>query len=82
MSDAILLTFSSVKGHCYSEDMIHCVRLPNAIAPDQSYNTNGIWTGSKTIVDGVLVIIYTLELMKIIHKHNAKLAQPMLQIRH
>ncbi|CAF0796633.1 unnamed protein product [Rotaria sordida] len=46
-------------GHCYSKDMVHWVRLPNAIAPDQTYDINGIWTGSTSIVDGVPIIIYT-----------------------
>jgi len=39
--------------------MIHWIRLPNALAPDQPYDINGIWTGSTTIVDGVPIIIYT-----------------------
>ncbi|CAF4514263.1 unnamed protein product, partial [Rotaria sp. Silwood2] len=32
-------------GHCYSKDMVHWIRLPNALAPDQTYDMNGIWTG-------------------------------------
>ena len=39
--------------------MIHWIRLPNAIAPDQPYDINGIWTGSTSIVNGVPIIIYT-----------------------
>jgi len=39
--------------------MVHWVRLPIALAPDQPYDINGIFTGSTTIVDGVPVIIYT-----------------------
>jgi beta-fructofuranosidase len=39
--------------------MIHWIRLPNAIAPDQPYDINGVWTGSTTIFNGVPIIIYT-----------------------
>ena len=39
--------------------MIHWIRLPNAIAPDQPYDINGIWTGSTTIVNGTPIIMYT-----------------------
>nr|WEI57599.1 putative GH32 family protein [Didymodactylos carnosus]WEI57600.1 putative GH32 family protein [Didymodactylos carnosus]WEI57601.1 putative GH32 family protein [Didymodactylos carnosus]WEI57602.1 putative GH32 family protein [Didymodactylos carnosus] len=46
-------------GHCYSEDMVHWIHLPVAIAPDQPYDKNGIFTGSTTLVDGIPVIIYT-----------------------
>ena len=39
--------------------MVHWTHLPIALAPDQPYDINGIFTGSTTIVDGVPVIIYT-----------------------
>ncbi|CAF2792050.1 unnamed protein product [Rotaria sp. Silwood2] len=39
--------------------MVHWIRLPNALAPDQTYDINGIWTGSTSIIDGVPIIIYT-----------------------
>jgi beta-fructofuranosidase len=39
--------------------MVHWVHLPVALAPDHPYDTNGIFTGSTTIVDGIPVIIYT-----------------------
>ena len=39
--------------------MVHWIRLPVALAPDQPYDINGIFTGSTTIVNGVPVIIYT-----------------------
>ena len=39
--------------------MVHWIRLPIALVPDQSYDINGVWTGSTTIVDGIPVIIYT-----------------------
>ncbi|CAF0921458.1 unnamed protein product [Adineta ricciae] len=46
-------------GHCYSKDMVHWIHLPVALAPDQSYDINGIFTGSTTIVNGIPTIIYT-----------------------
>ncbi|CAF2112402.1 unnamed protein product [Rotaria magnacalcarata] len=46
-------------GHFYSKDMVHWIGLPIAIAPDQPYDINGIWTGSTSIVNGVPIIIYT-----------------------
>ncbi|CAF3258461.1 unnamed protein product [Rotaria sp. Silwood2] len=46
-------------GHSYSKDMIHWIHLPIALAPDQSYDINGIFTGSTTIVNGTPIIIYT-----------------------
>ncbi|CAF1099930.1 unnamed protein product [Rotaria magnacalcarata] len=45
--------------HSYSKDMVHWIHLPIALAPDQPYDTNGIFTGSITIVDGIPIIIYT-----------------------
>lgn len=39
--------------------MVHWIRLPVALEPDQPYDINGVWTGSTTIVDGVPVITYT-----------------------
>lgn len=39
--------------------MVHWIRLPIALAPDQPYDINGIFTGSTTIVDGIPTIIYT-----------------------
>ncbi|CAF4428899.1 unnamed protein product [Rotaria socialis] len=46
-------------GHFYSKDMVHWIGLPIAIAPEQPYDINGIWTGSTSVVDGVPIIIYT-----------------------
>jgi beta-fructofuranosidase len=39
--------------------MVHWIHLPIAIAPDQPYDKNGIFTGSTTIVNGIPTIIYT-----------------------
>ncbi|CAF1169742.1 unnamed protein product [Adineta steineri] len=46
-------------GHCYSKDMVHWIHLPVALAPDQPYDINGIFSGSTTIVNGTPTIIYT-----------------------
>jgi beta-fructofuranosidase len=39
--------------------MVHWIRLPIALVPDQPYDINGVWTGSTTLVNGTPVIIYT-----------------------
>jgi beta-fructofuranosidase len=39
--------------------MVHWIHLPIALAPDHSYDINGVWTGSTTLVNGTPVIIYT-----------------------
>jgi beta-fructofuranosidase len=39
--------------------MVHWIRLPVALIPDQPYDINGVWTGSTTLVNGIPVIIYT-----------------------
>ncbi len=55
----ISLIICFLKGHCYSTDMVHWIHLPVALAPDQPYDKNGIFTGSTTIVNGIPTIIYT-----------------------
>jgi len=39
--------------------MVHWIRLPIALSPDQPYDINGVWTGSTSIVNGIPIIIYT-----------------------
>jgi beta-fructofuranosidase len=39
--------------------MVHWIHLPIALAPDHSYDINGVWTGSTTLVNGTPAIIYT-----------------------
>lgn len=39
--------------------MVHWIHLPIALAPDQTYDQNGIFTGSITIVNGIPTIVYT-----------------------
>ncbi|XP_026407082.1 acid beta-fructofuranosidase-like [Papaver somniferum] len=49
-----------VWGHAVSKDLIHWQYLPIAMEPDKWYDSNGVWTGSATILpDGSLVMLYT-----------------------
>ncbi|KAG4131155.1 hypothetical protein ERO13_D09G190000v2 [Gossypium hirsutum] len=49
-----------VWGHAVSKDLIHWLHLPLAMAADQWYDKNGVWTGSATILhDGKIVMLYT-----------------------
>ncbi|KAK8948069.1 Acid beta-fructofuranosidase [Platanthera guangdongensis] len=47
-------------GHAASRDLIHWRHLPLAMLPDQWYDSNGVWTGSATVLpNGNLIILYT-----------------------
>ncbi|CAK7355803.1 unnamed protein product [Dovyalis caffra] len=49
-----------VWGHAVSKDLIHWLHLPLAMAADEWYDKNGVWTGSATILpDGKIVMLYT-----------------------
>ncbi|XP_039022803.1 acid beta-fructofuranosidase-like isoform X1 [Hibiscus syriacus] len=49
-----------VWGHAVSKDLIHWLHLPLAMVADQTYDTNGVWTGSATLLpDGKIVMLYT-----------------------
>lgn len=49
-----------VWGHAVSRDMIHWLHLPLAMVADQWYDSNGVWTGSATILpDGQVIMLYT-----------------------
>ncbi|KAK7252667.1 hypothetical protein RIF29_36779 [Crotalaria pallida] len=49
-----------VWGHAVSRDLIHWLHLPLAMVADQWYDTNGVWTGSATILrDGQVIMLYT-----------------------
>nr|XP_017233550.1 PREDICTED: acid beta-fructofuranosidase-like [Daucus carota subsp. sativus] len=49
-----------VWGHAASKDLIHWEYLPVAMTTDQWYDTNGVWTGSATILpDGRIMMLYT-----------------------
>ena len=46
-------------GHITSTDLVHWQRLPPALAPDTEYDSDGCFSGSTTLVDGVPVMLYT-----------------------
>lgn len=46
-------------GHCVSEDFICWEFLPAALAPDESYDEGGCYSGSAIEADGEHVLIYT-----------------------
>ncbi len=46
-------------GHCTSKDLIRWEYLPAAMAPDESYDEGGCYSGSAIEVDGEHVLIYT-----------------------
>ncbi|KAF5734429.1 acid invertase [Tripterygium wilfordii] len=49
-----------VWGHAVSKDLIHWFHLPLAMVADQWYDSNGVWTGSATILpDGQIIMLYT-----------------------
>ncbi|CAL5198029.1 unnamed protein product [Lathyrus oleraceus] len=49
-----------VWGHAVSRDIIHWLHLPLAMVADQWYDSNGVWTGSATILpDGQVIMLYT-----------------------
>ena len=48
-------------GHVVSSDLAHWQRLPNALEPDTSYDRNGVFSGSATVVNGTPILLYTGE---------------------
>lgn len=48
-----------VWGHAVSDDLIHFDYLPLALAPDESYDKDGCWSGSAVVKDDVLYLFYT-----------------------
>jgi len=46
-------------GHVKSKDLVHWEMLPIAIAPDESYDKDGCFSGSAVDDHGVLTLIYT-----------------------
>ncbi|XP_010458650.1 PREDICTED: acid beta-fructofuranosidase 4, vacuolar-like [Camelina sativa] len=60
-----------VWGHAVSRDLIHWVHLPLAMVADQWYDSNGVWTGSATILpDGSIVMLYTGSTDKAVQVQN------------
>ncbi|WP_334074243.1 MULTISPECIES: glycoside hydrolase family 32 protein [Paenibacillus] len=46
-------------GHAVSRDLLHWEYLPVALAPGETYDKNGCFSGSAVEVDGKLVLMYT-----------------------
>ncbi|KAJ3672633.1 hypothetical protein LUZ60_007354 [Juncus effusus] len=47
-------------GHAVSHDLVNWYHLPLAMVPDQWYDSNGVWTGSATILpSGQMTMLYT-----------------------
>lgn len=46
-------------GHTKSRDLIHWEELPVALAPDQSYDCSGCFSGSAIVKDDQLYLMYT-----------------------
>nr|BAJ76715.1 fructan exohydrolase [Phleum pratense] len=47
-------------GHSVSDDLVNWSALDNAMDPDSSFDINGVWSGSATILpDGTPVFLYT-----------------------
>lgn len=46
-------------GHAKSNDLIKWERLPVALAPDQEYDQNGIFSGSAIDINDTLYVMYT-----------------------
>ncbi|XP_018563655.1 uncharacterized protein LOC108905323 [Anoplophora glabripennis] len=46
-------------GHMKSKDLIHWEDLPVALAPDQDYDSDGVFSGSAIVKDGKLYAMYT-----------------------
>lgn len=70
-------------GHAVSKDLIHWLYLPIAMVPDQWYDSNGVWSGSATILpDGQIVMLYTGSTNESVQVQNlaypADLSDPLL----
>ncbi|MEN1989366.1 glycoside hydrolase family 32 protein [Paenibacillus hubeiensis] len=46
-------------GHAVSKDLVKWSYLPIALAPDQTYDSGGCFSGSAIVKDGNLVLLYT-----------------------
>ncbi|PSR93342.1 Beta-fructofuranosidase, soluble isoenzyme I like [Actinidia chinensis var. chinensis] len=70
-------------GHAVSTDLIHWLHLPIAMVPDHWFDSNGVWTGSATLLpDGQIVILYTGDTDDYVQVQNlaypANLSDPLL----
>lgn len=46
-------------GHVVSDDLVKWEYLPIALAPDQPYDSNGVFSGSAIVIEDKLYLIYT-----------------------
>jgi len=46
-------------GHVVSSDLAHWQWLPIALEPDTTYDNNGVFSGSATVVNGTPILLYT-----------------------
>jgi len=46
-------------GHARTKDFLNWEELPVALYPDQEYDNNGCWSGTATVKDGKLYLIYS-----------------------
>lgn len=46
-------------GHVVSSDLAHWQNLPPALVPDTSYDNQGVFSGSATVVNGTPILLYT-----------------------
>lgn len=46
-------------GHVTTEDFIYFSKTTCAIAPDMPYDSNGCWSGSAIVLNGILYLVYT-----------------------
>ena len=45
-------------GHARTKDFLHWEELPVALYPDHKYDSNGCWSGTAIVRDGVLYLFY------------------------
>lgn len=49
----------TVWGHVSSPDFINWTKLPSPIAPSESYDKDGVYSGSAIVDEGLLYLVYT-----------------------
>lgn len=60
-----------VWGHAVSKDLINWRHLPIAMVADHWYDSNGVWTGSATILhDGRIMMLYTGSTNELVQVQN------------